>query len=46
MGWDVFKAKRRRRSVEPADDFQPAIESIEKFAPKRFLEERESDYVI
>jgi hypothetical protein len=44
MGWDVFKAKRRRRSVEPGDDFHLPIENIEKFAPKRFLEEREMYY--
>jgi hypothetical protein len=44
MGWDIFRAKRRRRSVEPDDDFHPAIESIERFAPKRFLEEREMYY--
>ncbi len=44
MGWDVFKAKRRRRSVEPDDDFHLPIESIERFAPKRFLEEREMCY--
>lgn len=44
MGWDVFKAKRRRRRVEPDDDFHLPIENIEKFAPKRFLEEREMYY--
>ena len=42
MGWGIFRAKRR--SVEPDDDFHPAIESIERFAPKRFLEEREMYY--
>ena len=42
MGWGIFRAERR--SVEPDDDFHPAIESIEKFAPKRFLEEREMYY--
>jgi len=44
MGWDIFKAKRRRRSVEPDNDFHLPIESIERFAPKRFLEEREMYY--
>jgi len=44
MGWDVFKAKRRTTRVEPDGDFHLPIENIEKFAPKRFLEEREMYY--
>ncbi|MBW2340295.1 MAG: hypothetical protein JRF50_08110 [Deltaproteobacteria bacterium] len=44
MGWDISKAKRRRRSVEHDDDFHLPIESIERFAPKRFLEERKMYY--
>ena len=44
MGWEIFNAKRRRKIVEPDDVFHLPIESIERFAPKRFLEEREMYY--
>jgi hypothetical protein len=44
MVWDTFKARRGRTGLQPDDDFYPAIENIEKFAPKRFLEEREMYY--
>ena len=44
MGWDIFRANKRSKSVEPDDDFHLPIESIERFAPKRFLGEREMCY--
>jgi hypothetical protein len=44
MAWDIFKAKGTRRRNEQGDDFYPVIENIEKFAPKRFLKEREMYY--
>jgi hypothetical protein len=44
MVWDIFKPKRTRRRNEQGDDFYPLIENIEKFAPKRFLKEREMYY--
>jgi len=42
MGWDIFRVKKRRD--EPDDDIQIAIKAIEKFAPKKYLQEREMYY--
>jgi len=44
MGWDIFKVKKRKKRDEPDDDIQIAIKAIEKFAPKRHLQEREMCY--
>ena len=42
MGWDIFRVKKKRD--EPDDDIQIAIKAIEKFAPKKYLQEREMYY--
>jgi hypothetical protein len=42
MGWDIFRVKKKR--YEPDDDTQIAIKAIEKFAPKKYLQEREMYY--
>lgn len=42
MGWDIFRVRKKRD--EPDDDLQIVINSIEKFAPKRYLQEREMCY--
>lgn len=42
MGWDIFRVKKKRD--EPDDDIQIAIKVIEKFAPKKHLQEREMYY--
>ncbi len=42
MGWNIFRAKKKRD--EPDDDLQIVIKAIEKFAPKRHLQEREMCY--
>jgi len=42
MGWDIFRVKKRRD--EPEDDIQITIKAIEKFAPKKYLQEREMYY--
>ena len=42
MGWDIFRVKKKRD--EPDDDIQIAIRAIEKFAPKKYLQEREMYY--
>ena len=44
MGWDIFRVKKRKKRDEPDDDIQIAIKAIEKFAPKRHLQEREMCY--
>ena len=42
MGWNIFRVKKKRD--EPDDDLQITIKAIEKFAPKRHLQEREMHY--
>jgi len=44
MVWDIFRVKRRKKRDGPEDDLQMAINSIERFAPKRHLREREMYY--
>jgi len=44
MVWDIFRVKRRKKRDGPEDDLQMAINSIEKLAPKRHLQEREMYY--
>lgn len=42
MGWDIFRVKKKRYGSD--DDIQIAIKAIEKFAPKKYLQEREMYY--
>ena len=42
MGWDIFRVKKKQDG--PDDDIQIAIKAIEKFAPKKYLQEREMYY--
>ena len=42
MGWNIFKVKKKQDG--PDDDIQIAIKAIEKFAPKKYLQEREMYY--
>jgi len=42
MGWNIFKVKKKQYG--PDDDIQIAIKAIEKFAPKKYLQEREMYY--
>jgi len=42
MGWEIFKVKKKQYG--PNDDIQIAIKAIEKFAPKKHLQEREMYY--
>ena len=42
MGWDIFRVKKKRDESE--DDIQLTIKAIEKFAPKKHLQEREMYY--
>ena len=42
MGWDIFRVKKKRYGSD--DDIQIAIKTIEKFAPKKYLQEREMYY--
>jgi hypothetical protein len=42
MGWNIFRVKKKRD--EPDDDLQIVIKAIEKFAPKKYLQEREKYY--
>ena len=42
MGWDIFRVKKKRYGSD--DDIQIAIKTIEKFAPKKYLQEREMCY--
>jgi len=42
MGWDIFRVKKKR--YESDDDIQIDIKAIEKFAPKKHLQEREMYY--
>ena len=42
MGWDIFRVKKKRDGSD--DDIQIAIKAIEKFAPKKYLQEREIYY--
>lgn len=44
MVWDIFRVKRRKKRDGPEDDLQMAINSIERFAPKRYVQEREMYY--
>ncbi len=44
MVWDIFRVKRRKKRDGPEDDLQMAINSIEKLAPKRYVQEREIYY--
>ena len=42
MGWDIFRVKKKQYGSD--DDIQIAIKIIEKFAPKKYLQEREMYY--
>lgn len=42
MRWDIFRVKKKRD--EPDDDIEIAIKAIEKFAPKKYMQEREMYY--
>jgi hypothetical protein len=42
MGWDIFRLKKKKEESE--DDIQLTIKAIEKFAPKKHLQEREMYY--
>ena len=42
MGWNLFKVKKKQYG--PDDDIQITIKAIEKFAPKKYLQEREMYY--
>ena len=42
MGWNIFKVKKKQYG--PDDDIQIAVKAIEKFAPKKYLQEREMYY--
>ena len=42
MGWDIFRVKKKQYG--PDDDIQIVMKEIEKFAPKKFLQEREMYY--
>ena len=42
MGWDIFRAKKKQYGSD--DDIQIVIKTIEKFAPKKYLQEREMYY--
>jgi len=44
MGWDIFRVRKKKKRDEPEDNLQIAINNIEKFAPKRYLQEREMYY--
>jgi len=44
MGWNILRLQARREGREPDDDIQVVINCIEKFAPRRYLEEREMYY--
>jgi hypothetical protein len=44
MGWNILRLRARREGREPDDDIQVVINCIEKFAPRRYLEEREMCY--
>jgi hypothetical protein len=44
MGWDILRVWNQKRGHEPGDDLQVVINRIEKFAPKRYLQEREMHY--
>jgi hypothetical protein len=44
MGWNIFRVKKRDEIYEADDDIQITIRAIEKFAPKKYLEEREMYY--
>ena len=44
MGWNIFRLRAQRKGYEPDDDLQVAINRIERFAPRRYLEEREMYY--
>lgn len=42
MGWNIFRVKTKRD--EPDDDLQIAIKAVEKFASKKYIQEREMYY--
>ena len=42
MGWDIFRVKKKIGGSD--DDIQIAIKAIEKFAPKKYPQEREMYY--
>ena len=44
MVWDIFRVKRRKKRDGAEDGLQMVINSIERFAPKRHLQEREMYY--
>ena len=44
MSWNIFRLRSKSRGYEPDDDFQVVINRIEKFAPRRYREQREMYY--
>lgn len=44
MVWGIFRVKKRQKREGPEDDLQMVINSIERFAPKRYLQQREMYY--
>jgi hypothetical protein len=44
MSWNIFKLRSQRKGYEPDDDLQVVINRIEKFAPRRYREQREMYY--
>jgi hypothetical protein len=44
MSWNILRLRGQRKGREPDDDLQVVINCIEKFAPRRYLEEREMYY--
>jgi len=44
MSWNILRLRAQRRGCEPDDELQVVINCIEKFAPRRYLEEREMYY--
>ena len=41
---NIFRLRAQRKGHEPDDDLQVAINRIEKFAPRQYLQEREMYY--
>ena len=44
MSWNIFKPRAQRKGGEPDDELQVMINRIEKFAPRKYLQEREMYY--
>ncbi|MDY7036506.1 MAG: hypothetical protein SV375_10165 [Thermodesulfobacteriota bacterium] len=44
MKWDIFSDRKREKRIRFQDDIDYLIKEIEKFAPKKYKDERESFY--